>query len=97
MSDRLATLCAEIQSKIMTACERAETDQQRSTLEDAAKLVKAVEDHDRRRNGSTPEDALAAHIENADECPNCGDDISEGGWCSFSCMQEDLGGKEGTA
>ena len=90
MSDRLATLCGEIRADLETAHDRAETDAQRDQLREAAGLVKAVEKTDRERNGATPEDALAAHIDNTDECPTCGDPIDEGGWCSFSCMQEHL-------
>lgn len=60
-------------------------------LLDALDALHEVEERDRELRGSTPEDALMAHIENTDECPNCGDELDEGGWCSFGCMQADLG------
>lgn len=91
MSGRLATLCGEIRADLETAHERAETDAQRQKVTKAARLIKAVEQTDRERNGATPEDALAAHVENTDECPNCGEPLEKGGWCSLSCMQADLG------
>jgi len=92
-STRIATECAEIRQNIEKVHDRAETEREREALKDAAKLVKFVEKKDRDRRGATPEDKLAAYLENADGCPNCGDE-TESGYCSFSCMQEDLGEQE---
>jgi len=89
---RLATEFAEIRNRLKELHEVADDQDQIERIEGAAQLLKQGEKADRHRNGATPEDKLAAHIENTDECPNCGGEIDEGGWCSFSCMQEHLGG-----
>ena len=97
MSDvRLATEFAELRSKLADLHDVAECEDQRERIEGAAQLLKQGEDADRHRNGATPEDKLAAYLENADGCPNCGED-TESGYCSFTCMQEDLGGQEAGA
>lgn len=94
MSNRLATEFAEIRNRLKELHEIAEDQDQIERIEGAAQLLKQGEKADRERNGHTPEDALAAHIENADECPACGDPLDEGGWCGLECMREDLGGEK---
>jgi DNA repair exonuclease SbcCD ATPase subunit len=91
MSDRIATECGELRNRLEKLHDRIQNHEHSKNIRVAASALLQVEQWDREENGHTPEDALAAHVENTDECPSCGTEIDEGGWCSFSCMQDDLG------
>lgn len=89
MSDRPATIASEMRQQLGDMAERVDDDELMRALRKAAHYLTIVEQRDRELNGATPEDKLVAYLI-GDTCPNCGDDVDDGGWCSYSCMTEDL-------
>lgn len=87
MSDRIATACVDMRSRLEELHDNAEGDEIRELLRDAAGLLKEAQKRDYELRGPTPTDKLAAAVEDADGCLTCGEPTDGAGWCDWECFQ----------